>query len=113
MITIERVMQGYEKSGLKPLKKLWVFKQDDGTKCGCAVTAILVGEGHISFEALRIMRKTVPALEFEKFITEKLESPIEEIWCFIDGFDTHRDVGEDEPEFRKLGKQCQREVFRQ
>lgn len=110
MITIERVMRGYEKSGLIPTTGSWLTMGDDGTKCGCAVTAILVGEGHMTFEKMDGNRAYLCSKAFEQFLYEKVGIPSDDVWLFIAGFDANF-LEESPHELKKLGHQCQREIF--
>ena len=88
-LTVERVVQAYEKTGLKPATGLYYQTLGDGTRCACGLGAVAVAEG---------------ACEFGRFDVDRLGT------CyFVEGFDFDFGEGADEEGYQ-LGLQCRKAV---
>jgi hypothetical protein len=52
-ITPEEVLKAYEETKIIPVNKDWGYRKDDGTFCGCALTAIACQElTYLSFNSI-------------------------------------------------------------
>lgn len=51
-LTVQRVLDAYAATGLKPINRAWSDVADDGTRCGCALSAVCIAEGRFTFEAI-------------------------------------------------------------
>jgi hypothetical protein len=108
MITVERVKAAYEKAGIKP-------KSGDfcGEGCGCILTALLVGEGHIDFPTFRAwmssaLDESPVGMSFTEFVNKKLGLDANQMWSVIDGFDGL--IGKPS-DYYNLGAECRKELL--
>lgn len=51
MITLEKVVEAYEKTGITPIHGTFA-KIKDGKKCGCVITALAVNTGKVTYEKM-------------------------------------------------------------
>lgn len=84
-ITVDRVQAAYEKSELRPVRKVFTRADEDGTKCGCGISALLIGEGHATFK--EVCHKAIHG-GFDQLAKEKLGLNFDETGYFMSGFDS-------------------------
>jgi hypothetical protein len=109
MITVERVKAAYEKAGIRPIRNHFVMINNAGEKCGCGLTAILVGEGIISFEDWLEGNygTTLPS----EFIARQLDLTEDQVRGFMDGFDGSLCLYDSRREYYEIGKACRKELI--
>ena len=102
-LTVERVVDAYAKTGLKPVQRVWAEINGD-TRCGCALTAVYVAEGHATFEEIDA--------EGDELCVLENAAP----GAFTDGFDSITELlsltpyaTRNDPTF-KLGVECRQAV---
>jgi hypothetical protein len=86
-LTVERIIAGYKASGLIPQRCAFTAVDSEGNKCGCAMTALIVGEGHATFEELRDLCEHGGAGDLDALITKATGLEIDASWEIIFGFD--------------------------
>lgn len=105
-ITFERVQEGYRRSGIRPSDGVYA-RNIKGVPCGCAITAIVVGEGHATFDEIKEIMAAGSGDAFDKIMKEKLGLEHEEFAGFVAGFDAFSFYIGD-AEFYKIGLDCRR-----
>lgn len=84
-INPQSVLEAYRSLDIKPICKRWATTLEDGTKCGCALTALATAEG-VAFSDILAADEDEYSYEF---IAEKLGLSGDYISGFVYGYDKH------------------------
>lgn len=110
-LTVERIIAGYKASELKPITGFFTHIDDNGDNCGCAISAVIVGEGHATLAEWRqIVGCDADKPSLDPFIKEKLGLEYGVLNSFIAGFDSGVSYASDEPA-RALGIEARQKIF--
>jgi hypothetical protein len=91
-ITPEEVKAAYEKTGLRPMTEVFNGVMLDGTRCGCALTAVCIARGLADFDELEGLDDQLFDVGDAVFgALANCEEDREYLGQFIDGFDNYRD----------------------
>ncbi len=82
-ITPEQVLEAYQKTGINPMRNDYCYLDDNGEKCGCAITALLTDK--IGWEDTNSAIYT--KVRLSAYISEELGLESDYVEGFIYGFD--------------------------